>query len=425
MKEVIILILVLYSYALCGQVNIEIQDYLHASQKVLVDKERNSQIQSFWVTPQLWRILVGENEKVVEYNLLRMESELSNYLICGLSKINRKDNQELEFDTNLSPILINSENRQINYLNDDEIDKNIQELLIRFEALFGDNLGMFGTNFKLYIFDISNSKNLFDVYSSGSFKIQVDGSMIEYSLPLTCYKKKAVSTSIDLYEKSIKEFDKGNIIKSLDLAEKGINESEGIVQARLNLHLGILKLIQNQNEAAYKNLEKARKMEISNDKEFSIKLFWALGDYHIKYSNYGEANKQYEKILEIDPLYDAALINLGIYSINDLKLEKGIEYLTKAIANSTPHEGLARLNRGVAYLQTFELDSAKNDFEKCIIIDPLNPFPYHKLSLYYETIGDKTKTCEYLRKACELDFKNYGSDLDKNWYKVELESKCK
>lgn len=87
--------------------------------------------------------------------------------------------------------------------------------------------------------------------------------------------------------------------------------------------------------------------------------------------------------------------------------EKAIDLFTRVI-NENKDKILARVSRGAAYLKKDMFDSAWNDFNHAVTIDPDYARAYHMRGLVSEKKGDDTAALADFDRAVELD-PEYGA----------------
>ena len=127
--------------------------------------------------------------------------------------------------------------------------------------------------------------------------------------------------------------------------------------------------------------------------------------------DFEDAIKWFEKALALDPSYEEARNNIfeaylkgGEYAgQKENNLPKAIQYLTKA--ESLSSGGSYELNRllGIAYGLAGETQRAVTYFDKCVELEPNNPWSYYNLLTAYANLKNQEKVTELENKILELD----------------------
>lgn len=99
---------------------------------------------------------------------------------------------------------------------------------------------------------------------------------------------------------------------------------------------------------------------------------------------------------KVKDLFETAMM---AFSSNDY--EKSIELFTRVI-DEDPDNLLSRVSRGAAYLKKDMLDSAWNDFNTAITLNPDYARAYHMRGLVSEKRGDDTAALADFNRAIEL-----------------------
>ncbi|MCL4122766.1 UNVERIFIED_CONTAM: hypothetical protein GTU68_041537, partial [Idotea baltica] len=164
-----------------------------------------------------------------------------------------------------------------------------------------------------------------------------------------------------------------------------------------NPSLGIPANTNVEYEVELRDFEKAKEAwEMSQDEKLAqAKLFKLKGTEYFKQEKYRLAIKQYKKVTDYVQ-YDSGLSNeekeeshstllaghLNL-SMCHLKLKNYMavkEHATKVL-EMDPNNVKAYFRRGQALLNLSDVDEAKNDFEKCLSLDPSNKAALHQVQL--------------------------------------------
>jgi tetratricopeptide (TPR) repeat protein len=134
------------------------------------------------------------------------------------------------------------------------------------------------------------------------------------------------------------------------------------------------------------------------------RVLFAYLNRGVAFENKGELNKaieDYEKVIDIDPLYFEAYNNLGVlYGQNGL-FDRAIEYFNKSIGIDPAYVD-AYVNRGIAYAVSGRYDSALKDFDKAVLLDQNSAEAYFNRGSLYLKTGNRERAASDFRKACDL-----------------------
>ena len=105
----------------------------------------------------------------------------------------------------------------------------------------------------------------------------------------------------------------------------------------------------------------------------NVKDWHAIAAALISNGRYEEAIKYYDKILEIDPEDQKALLNKGSVLKNLERYEEAIKYYDK-ILEIDPNNVKALANKGIAFAYLQEYEDALIMIDKALLLDPDNEF---------------------------------------------------
>jgi len=134
------------------------------------------------------------------------------------------------------------------------------------------------------------------------------------------------------------------------------------------------------------------------------RVLFAYLNRGVAFEKRGELNKaieDYDKVIDIDPLYFEAYNNLGVLYGQNGMFDKAIEYLNKSIGIDPTYVD-AYVNRGIAYAISGRYDSALNDFNKAILLDQNSTAAYFNRGSLYLKTGNRDRAASDFRKACDL-----------------------
>jgi tetratricopeptide (TPR) repeat protein len=135
--------------------------------------------------------------------------------------------------------------------------------------------------------------------------------------------------------------------------------------------------------AAYADILRELIERYPDDKE----NYFHLGLYHIRHRNYEEAITQYQRAIEIDPLYKDAYNNLGYLFNREGDYEKAIWAIEK-YAELAPDEANPYDTRGDIYAEHGLLDEAIESYRRALEIKPDFYVTASKLANLYVFRGD-------------------------------------
>lgn len=109
----------------------------------------------------------------------------------------------------------------------------------------------------------------------------------------------------------------------------------------------------------------------------------------------------FSQAMEEFPLDYEAYYNRGLSYLMLNQLDKAEEDFNKSIKYNSTFSNSYYL-RGNIYQRRGDFYSAISDFEKAIKLNPNNPDSYMKCAILYGKRGNRQKSCEYMKRACEL-----------------------
>jgi tetratricopeptide (TPR) repeat protein len=114
-----------------------------------------------------------------------------------------------------------------------------------------------------------------------------------------------------------------------------------------------------------------------------------------------QAERYFEKSLELDPHLPLALNNLGHTWSRKGNPQKALPYFLKAVEND-PHYVNALNNVGCTYIELKRSSESISYFERAIILDPDFLRTYYNISRAYIEMHDLNKAVEYLTRYLKL-----------------------
>jgi Flp pilus assembly protein TadD len=129
---------------------------------------------------------------------------------------------------------------------------------------------------------------------------------------------------------------------------------------------------------------------------------WTLrGDWRLRLGRLAEAEQDYRRSLQIDPMSPSAHEGLGLVLLQARRLEEA--YLHFELAHKIqPMNADILTHWGLVALEMGNLSDAHTKFERAVERDARNPHARHNLGLVEAKRGRPEQGIEYLRRAIEL-----------------------
>jgi Tfp pilus assembly protein PilF len=204
----------------------------------------------------------------------------------------------------------------------------------------------------------------------------------------------------------IDALEKGDYTTALELFDRA--HALDTNDKSIYLYLGILKIqIENQ---AFQGRQLLEQINTSDSRDLK-QVLTGIGLAYLKESDAKNAEAQFKKSLEIDPLFQYALVNLGATALYQEEWPKAINELQLSIKDGS-HDGAEVLMLAEAAVHQFELSKDKpiTDENVGYIDDYINKNLDYKLEamvgrMYLEMLrGNKTKIYERIDQILDSDF---------------------
>ena len=125
------------------------------------------------------------------------------------------------------------------------------------------------------------------------------------------------------------------------------------------------------------------------------------GLIYTKIKLYKKAQLAYERVLDLDPDYQGAWLNLGSTVFRQGETDKALNmYRKEQKAFSSPS---VLLQMGRAYTRLWEVDSAEHVYQQAIAADSSYAAAYFRLSELYKEKGELELALEYSHRGLSLD----------------------
>jgi tetratricopeptide (TPR) repeat protein len=139
----------------------------------------------------------------------------------------------------------------------------------------------------------------------------------------------------------------------------------------------------------------------------SAEFYYARGMLNNAKERYSRSLSDFDKALAVNPNLNpfGNYLNRGIAYLNLEEQESAIKDLSQAIVID-PKSATAYHSRGLAHYQTGDYKESVEDFLKSSELSPNNPVTYYNLGMAYFKLGDKENACVYFHKSCQLENNN-------------------
>jgi type IV pilus assembly protein PilF len=133
---------------------------------------------------------------------------------------------------------------------------------------------------------------------------------------------------------------------------------------------------------------------------------------------YGNAEHQYRRVLDLEPKSGSANNNLGAFLCRTGKVEESLQYFTRAAKDpfyQTPYA--AYTNAGVCLIKIHKLAEAAQQFHDALSIDPKFPEALYQSARVWYLQGNAFRASAYLQRLESLGAA--GPDTLKLGYEIE------
>ncbi|MDD5493929.1 MAG: tetratricopeptide repeat protein [Dehalococcoidia bacterium] len=154
-------------------------------------------------------------------------------------------------------------------------------------------------------------------------------------------------------------------------------------------------------DAAIRDYTSAIQKAAGSNRQPDYKLYYVRGYDYVAKKEYGPAQADLLKAIELNPQYASSYEQLGIVFSSSEQYDKAIENYSRAI--ELQPKATTYFSRGVTYYFNKQDDEAVKDFTTCIEMDPKFAAPYYSRGAIYSIKGENTKALADLNKALELD----------------------
>jgi len=162
--------------------------------------------------------------------------------------------------------------------------------------------------------------------------------------------------------------------------------------------------LQSWQKNNFGNAEKLYREILEVDSK-NFEATFSLGTIFLQQKKFDEARELFLKAILINPNHPNTYNNLGIAMKELGQKEKSIVCFHKAIEIEPNHE-MAHNNLGIAFKEKGEYKKAINSYKKAIEINPNNSDSLNNLGTIYTELGEHEKSANYFNEAIKIDPKN-------------------
>jgi tetratricopeptide (TPR) repeat protein len=150
---------------------------------------------------------------------------------------------------------------------------------------------------------------------------------------------------------------------------------------------------------------------LSNNPDEQEYARFLLGSVYEREKKFDLAEEQFRKVLEVDPLNDAAANYLG-YMLADrgVRLDESVKYIKDAL-RIEPNNGAYLDSLGWAYHKMNRNDMAQAPLEKAVKLIPNDPTIREHLGYVYLALGEKLKALQEWEHALKFQHKGVSGDF--------------
>jgi len=130
-----------------------------------------------------------------------------------------------------------------------------------------------------------------------------------------------------------------------------------------------------------------------------------LGDMYARHGNYEMAITEFQKAVELNPVYASAYHNIGNVYVQMSKTEEAIESYQKAI-KIAPGLWQSNQNLAVLFYQEGKYQEAVDCLVKAISANPQNSLLFSNLGITYQQLGNKEEAAKAYEEALRLNPSN-------------------
>jgi tetratricopeptide (TPR) repeat protein len=126
------------------------------------------------------------------------------------------------------------------------------------------------------------------------------------------------------------------------------------------------------------------------------------GIAYFNQSDYGRARAEFETVLAAEPLSGRVMNLIGLTYFHQKNYRQAAEWFRKA-ASVQPDYAPAQKNLGSTYAMMRQFERARQAYEKALALNPASASTYFSLGSVCFELGDRDKAMSYLARGLELD----------------------
>jgi tetratricopeptide (TPR) repeat protein len=123
---------------------------------------------------------------------------------------------------------------------------------------------------------------------------------------------------------------------------------------------------------------------------------------YFKQNEYGRARAEFETVLAAEPVSGRVMNLIGLTYFHQKNYRQAAEWFRKA-ASVQPDYAPAQKNLGSAYAMMRLFERARQAYEKALALNPASASTYFSLASVCFELGDRDKAAAYLATGLELD----------------------
>ncbi len=170
------------------------------------------------------------------------------------------------------------------------------------------------------------------------------------------------------------------------------------------------------------------------EKKKGLSFYIFKGISYLNLNKFDKANKEFEKQIKQFLNDSSGYYFMGNIYCEQKKYNEAIDYYNKYIqfyekkqlSKYDPPYWISRayFNRGWAYVKLKEYDKGLNDYMQVIKLDPKDKMAYYNLACIYSLLNKINLSCEYIKKAIDLGYKNWKQMKNDEEFKNTYKSEC-
>jgi Tfp pilus assembly protein PilF len=198
------------------------------------------------------------------------------------------------------------------------------------------------------------------------------------------------SADLSLIQKADDLFNERNYEEALSLLQEFLTNNPTAYATHINMGDCYKEMGEYEKAEEQYNLAlEAAKTDEKLGEEMTAKAMAGIGDIYLKKGDFESAQTYFEQSIELLPENETLAYNVGEIYFANQKLDEAIRYYGIAI-QINPDWGPPYYRRGLVYVSKTDYQSAKEDFQKFLEVDPNSELAQTVKNMldYLETIKD-------------------------------------